>query len=125
MAWTYSGDPSTSERDQVRFLVGDTDTNDQLLTDEEISYLLTTKKNVVKAAIEACNRLIAKFSRDVDYSIGPEKVSAGDRVKQFKSLKEELVRDSIESNAAPFWGGSELLEEQEPLFDLGMHDNRG
>ena len=30
MAWSYSGDPDSSALDSVRFLVGDTDTNDQL-----------------------------------------------------------------------------------------------
>ena len=41
MTWTYSGNPSSTERDAVRFLVGDTDTNDQLLSNEEIDYLVT------------------------------------------------------------------------------------
>ena len=39
MAWTYSGDPSSSARDAIRFLVGDTDTNDQLVTNEEIAWV--------------------------------------------------------------------------------------
>jgi hypothetical protein len=32
MTWSYSGDPSSSSTDAVRFLVGDTDTNDQLIS---------------------------------------------------------------------------------------------
>ena len=38
MTWTYSGDPATNARDSIRFLVGDTDTNDQLVSDEEIAW---------------------------------------------------------------------------------------
>ena len=40
MTWNYSGDPSLSSRDAVRFLIGDTDPNDPLVTDEEIAYAL-------------------------------------------------------------------------------------
>ena len=38
MTWTYSGDPATNARDAIRFLTGDTDTNDQLINDEEIAW---------------------------------------------------------------------------------------
>ena len=46
MAWTYSGDPSTSLRDQVRFLVGDTRGQQEVsLQDAEIDWLLTQTAN--------------------------------------------------------------------------------
>ena len=38
--WTYSGDPTDSDRDAVRFEVGDTDENDRLLSDGEVTYCL-------------------------------------------------------------------------------------
>ena len=37
MAWTYGGDPAANARDAIRFLCGDTDTNDQLLNDAEVA----------------------------------------------------------------------------------------
>ena len=37
MAWTYST-ALTADKDKVRFLIQDTDTDDQLLADEEIAY---------------------------------------------------------------------------------------
>ena len=39
MAWTYDGDPSANARDAIRFLIGDTDTNDQLLADAEVAWV--------------------------------------------------------------------------------------
>ena len=41
MSWEYQG-PSASDKDEVRFLIGDTDVEDQLLSDEEIQYLVDT-----------------------------------------------------------------------------------
>ena len=43
MTFTYSGTPSASQRDAIRFLLNDTDSTDVLLQDEEISYLIADK----------------------------------------------------------------------------------
>ena len=37
---TYSGDPLNSPTDEVRFLIGDTNTSDFYLSDAEINYCL-------------------------------------------------------------------------------------
>lgn len=122
MVWTYSGDPSSTDRDKVRFMIGDTDSQDPLLSDEEIMYLLDTKQSVQKAAQEACRAIIAKFAREVSYSLGPEKVEASDRLAHYKELLNELKAQSMEANAAPSWAGE--TNPGEPIFDLGIHDNR-
>ena len=67
MGWTYGGDPSASAKDAVRFLVGDTDSTDQLLQDGEITYLLSQYNNApLNAAIRACETIMAKFARMAD-----------------------------------------------------------
>ena len=40
MSWTYSGDPSSSELDECRFLISDTDEASPILQDEEIKYII-------------------------------------------------------------------------------------
>ena len=52
MAFTYV-DPSSGDRDKVRFLVQDTDSTDAHLQDAEITYLVSTWGNVYDAAIAA------------------------------------------------------------------------
>ncbi len=51
MAWSYSGDPSDSDRDAVRWLVQDVNTDNQLATDEEIDFELTEQGSVNGAAV--------------------------------------------------------------------------
>ena len=69
MTFTYSGDPSTSARNYVRFLLNDTDSTDALFSDEEISYVLTEWSNdSYEAARELAEILIARFSRLADSS---------------------------------------------------------
>ena len=55
MTFTYSGDPTTSTRNKVRFLINDTDSTDVLFTDEELDYLITEwGTNVYEICRAAC-----------------------------------------------------------------------
>lgn len=90
MTWSYSGDPATSQKDEVRFLIGDTDTKEQLLQDEEIQYLLTTTGLVIVAAIKCCDAIIAKFSKDFDYSLSSESNRVTQRLTAYRFLRKTL-----------------------------------
>jgi hypothetical protein len=47
-------------------MVGDTDSTDPLLTDEEISYLLVVHVEAPSAAVGAARAIAGKFSREAD-----------------------------------------------------------
>lgn len=100
----YSGDPSTSPNDELRFILGDTDPNNPLFTDEEIQYMLDTAGSVYGAALLGCNSLIARYAGEVSRTIGSLSVSASDKMKHYITL-----RDTIKSGAAraalPYAGG--------------------
>lgn len=69
MTWTYSNNPAGSDRDKVRFLIGDTDTTNQLVTDEEINWMLSEANNApYMAAANLCASLATKFAAKSDYS---------------------------------------------------------
>ena len=77
MTWTYSGDPSANARDAIRFLIGDTDTTDQLLSDEEIAWVNTEASgtptattDLYDAAYRCCLTIAAKLARQADKQIG-------------------------------------------------------
>lgn len=124
MSWSYSGDPSSSDLDLVRFLIGDTDTNDQQVTDEEINYMLGIYGSPYAAAYNLCVNLMAKYARQVDYTIGPESVKASQRYKNYQSLAQALKDQSMSANAAPsFDDPTQRDGNKYPIFDVGMHDN--
>ena len=50
MTWTWGNDPAGTPRDRVRTLLGDIDTNRQLVTDEQIAWALTDGQNAYGAA---------------------------------------------------------------------------
>lgn len=133
MTWTYSGDPSKSAKDQVRFFLGDTDTCDQLLQDGEISYLLGLYNQApINAAIRGCEMIMAKFSRLANESVGRVSIQCSQKAKAYREMKADLViRMSIEG-ATPFAGGISQAQVQttaantdrvRPSFTRHLFDN--
>jgi hypothetical protein len=95
MTWTYDGSPGTdtaaTRRDSVRFLVGDTDTNDQQSTDEEISFCLSQASNdVYLAAAIVARGIAATYARSVDSSIESVRIAASQRQAHYMDLAKSL-----------------------------------
>ena len=95
---TYSGDPSLSTKDEVRFLIGDTFAP-FLLSDFEVNHLITRQTSAVLAAAVGCEALAGRFSNQVDKRNSRLSVSASQRSKQFrlrgKELRAQLRRDGL------------------------------
>ncbi len=89
MAWTYSTSLAT-DKDKVRFEIGDTDTTEQLLSDEEITALLASEGSVAAAAAKAAEGLAAKFSRLADRTVGNFSLSMSQRSKMYWDLAKKL-----------------------------------
>lgn len=122
MTWTYSGNPGNSDLDQVRFIIGDTDERDPQLTDEEIQFLLSEGTSPLRASIAACSALIAKYTRQVNYYLGPERSFASQRAQQYRALRADLQRKLSLKNADFSWDSS---IQGKNVFDIGMHDAPG
>ena len=93
MTWSYSGDPASSTIDAIRFLIGDTDTTDQLLSNEEIQYCINEAGSSVYQAAHDCAYAIAsKFSRlATSKSVGDLSLSYSDRAQAYFTLANELL----------------------------------
>lgn len=131
MGWSYSGDPSNSDKDHVRFLIQDTDKDDQLMSDSEIEFLLAEGGNPTNAAIRAVEGLMAKFARLCDEKVGQVSQSLSQKYSHYSQLLKTLKRRSALTNVAPFAGG--ITESQkdvqennqdrvDPFFTRDMHD---
>jgi len=98
VSWSYSGNPASSPKDEVRFLIGDTNSSDPQLQDGEISYTigLVYGSSPVPAngnyvpAIYCADALIAKYARAVSKSVGDLHVTYSDRLKQYQELAARL-----------------------------------
>lgn len=131
MTWTYGGDPSANERDEVRWLCGDTDTNDQLVTDEEIAYALTQQPEPTLAAALVCDAIAAKFAREADRRVGDVSLSASQKAEAYRQRAADL-RSDAGVLALPSFGGISIADKEsadedtsavQPTFRIGQFDN--
>jgi hypothetical protein len=141
MAWTYSGDPDSSALDSIRFLVGDTDTNDQLLANEEISWVnkqvsgSTTSTDAIYTVAYRCMLTIAsKFSRLADQSVGDMRVSMSQKAKGAREQARELLTLAAQEGGTPtpYAGGITISDKEldldnsdlvKPFFRSGQFAN--
>lgn len=91
MSFTYSGDPSKSDLDAARFLIGDTDETSIIMQDEEIQYIIDTHgsgkfTNTVK--FHLFDRAATLFARDIKRSLGPQSEDPTSRLSFFKGQAE-------------------------------------
>ena len=119
MAWTYI-DPSTNDRDKVRFLVGDTDTNDQLVTDEEIAWALDNE-NVYNAAATIALAISSKFARLADKTVDDLSIKYSQRAKNYADLAAELrTRANKRSFAKPYLGGASKAQKDSDVLNTDL-----
>jgi hypothetical protein len=130
MAWTYGGDPSANARDAIRFLIGDTDTTDQLLSDEEIAWVnseasgtATGTTALYDAAYRCCLTIASKLAREADKQIGDLSVSMSQRAKAYREQAASLKALSGREGGVPipYAGGitisdKEVDEDNSDLF---------
>lgn len=142
MSWSYNfadlDSSTTSGRlNAVRLLIGDTDIQEPLLQDEEISFSLgQTNNNPYFAASWACRIIASKFSRLVDTkldSAGSSKYS--DRIDHYILLANQLsdLGKKTYGKALGLFGGglskSEMdvvnsdTDRVQPAFGVNQFDN--
>lgn len=115
MAWTYTSDPSNVERDAVRFLVGDTDSDDPLISDEEIAFFLSEfPQSAYHAAAEVADSIAAKFAREVSHSGDGLSYSAEQLQSNYADLAARLRRQAARRfrGAGPYVGGISRRERE-------------
>lgn len=152
MTWTYTS-PLTSRKDEVRFLIGDTnaDEDEQLLQDEEIDYSLalysvptdvinldTTvtidrTRQPLMAAVICAEAIWSRFQRQANEQLPPVNFEYADRAKNYRVLVDDLrMKAIVRGQLTPFVGGMDILDKVinredesrvEPEFRKHMNDN--
>lgn len=113
MSWSYSGNPGSSPKDTVRFLIGDTDRCDELLQDGEITYVLGLYNNApMNAAIRCVETIMSKFSRLADESVGQVRISYSQKAKSYREMRRDLVNRLSTEDMTPYAGGVSVSDEQ-------------
>lgn len=134
MSWTYSGDPASSQRDELRFMVQDTDSNVPLLTDEEINYLLGAwferYGNMQMVAAVAAASIGRKFAGIVSITADGVSVNVSDVSRAYTEMAAELRWEAERADIGGEIDLTDVMINVEPdfgikplIFALSMHDN--
>lgn len=134
MTWTYDSTDLSTDLAQVRLRIGDTNTDDQLLTDEEINHYLGLKADVDLAAADCIEfGIIPKLSRDVDRSNLGMSATRSQKVQHYMDLVDRLRRGSWTGAEITSTGQSKAAQDAneadtdliQPLFERNHNRNAG
>lgn len=119
MSFSYSGDPSNSEIDAVRFKLGDTSPVQPLLQDEEIQYLVDTTKSEAELFAKVFRTAATAFGiRAIKRTLGPQSEDPTQRLKYFNDLADKYEKALQYSGVPPLPDYS-----YEKVFDKHMMAN--
>lgn len=131
MAWTYDATALDDPINQVRLKLGDTNSGDPQLEDEEIDLFLDEAGSVEGAVRRAALAIASKYSRQADKWVGDLKILASQRARAYRELADSL--GGVASvYQVPSAGGIRVSDKEEietdddlvvPSFRRGMFDN--
>lgn len=105
MTWTYDSSDISTDLAKVRTEIGDTNSSDQGLSDEQIQYFIDMSPSALSGAtFRAARALYAKWVRDVDRSNIGMSVQRSQKLQHLMDLMKELKASRI-AMAAPKIGG--------------------
>lgn len=133
MTFSY-GDPSTSEKDQVRFLLQDVNSAEPFMSNEEITFMISKWKDrlgSLEYVASACAEILAaRYAREAAISADGVNIQLGVVAQQFRELAASLRQQhkNLLVGGFPDVGGITPYEEQDPdiapfSFGTGMHDD--
>lgn len=130
--FTYSGDPSKSNRDMVRFKVGDIVESKYLLRDAEIDAILSEKNNDINRTCAAlCFQLANRFAREGFTKTTMSTVDGRRLSEKWQQRGEYFLRKAIGSTGFRMPALSVDTKEDheddtdipQPAFKRGMMEN--
>ena len=131
--WSYDpADLATSAKDQIRVEIGDTDSNNWLLSDEEISYALTQERNFWAAAARCAEMAASYLLRRADPKLGRSMQVVYSRAAEQYWNRARMLRCKAMGTVAPYVGGKDIADKESlsedtsllaPLFTKTMMQN--
>lgn len=140
MTWSYSASnlnvtPSnqTVLKDQLRFLIGDTNDGDQLMQDEEVIFTLSQSTSIYGSAAVCCRSIATKYARKADSTQGPIRLNYSQISRNYNMMAAQYDNLSNSRSAQPGYAGGISVSDKsqreedpdrvDPQFNIGMTDN--
>lgn len=132
MTWTYDASDISTDLAKVRTEIGDTNSNDHGLSDEQIQYFIDASPGALEGAVfRAARALYAKWIRDVDRSNIGMSVQRSQKLTHLETLMKDL-KATRNWGAIPYCGGISIASKEslegdtdtvQPSAKRGQFDN--
>ncbi len=120
MSWSYSGNPANSALDEARFILGDTDDKDPVLSDEELNFMINKYTDTAELYYNMFMQAVIQYSKAIKRTLGPQSEDPTSRVDFFTRMMNQYKQDMLLSTHA----GLSLPMYQHPkVFFKGMNNN--
>ncbi len=123
MSFTYTRNPASSTKDAVRFLVGQTSTNDPVVVwDAEIDWAITQSGNAYAAAVMIGESMLQQYAAKdaLSLTVGNLSETYGDRSARLQATLASLKRQMAMRNVVPVAGGITVASRDERLADTSL-----
>lgn len=94
MAWSYSGDPTSSALDALRFHIGDTESATPLLSNEEINYVLANNASLNRQLAACFETIGRKLLQRPNFALDKWREDRHEVAKSFLEQAKELRKKS-------------------------------
>jgi hypothetical protein len=91
--------PISTDLDKVRLRIGDTDSTDQLLSDDEVNYFISIHSDLDVAAAACCEAIAALFARGYNFTTDGQSFNRSERVQHYMDLADRLDPSNSRSGA--------------------------
>lgn len=131
-SWTYTGNPAISTKDAVRFYLGDTDSANPQIMDEEIAWAILERGNTWGATAMCAMALAAKYSRLTSLSADGVSQGLNQKAAAYRLIAAEYQRKEVIYRAVPTLGGVSIsdmrtvlsnLDRVPDIFRIAINDN--
>lgn len=131
MTFTYSGTPLSNTRDEIRELMGDTNRETSLVSDELIEYALSeASNNKFRTCAIICDTLAVRFARDADirvstYATDRRSISDKYRAMAMQFRNRARTGDAFRMPAMKLTSKNNSFDDTDivqPMFKRGLHE---
>lgn len=133
MTFTFDSTDITTDLAKMRQRLGDTDSTDPLLTDEQINAEYAETNDVYQALVSCCRVILAKLARKIDRS-GPRfNATRSQLFQHYRDMMAEF-QSKVGQTAGPSWSEHSIADAEDiesdtdfapPTFTVGRDDNDG
>jgi hypothetical protein len=119
--WSYDlNNLATSEKDQVRMEISDTDQRNQLLQDEEIEQAISVEANFWGAVARCCEIISRQFLRKADVRLGRAMmITYTKQAEQYLAMAQK-VRAKALGTQIPYAGGIYIADKVAIAQNTGL-----